>query len=56
MEQLKLGFSLGNSLLAENYSLILFNCSLTLLNNVFMLLCLKSKLVTSVNITGTKYV
>ena len=43
----------SDSLFAENHSLILINSSLTVLNNVFMLLCLKKNLVSSANIIGT---
>ena len=44
----------SNSLFAENHSLILIiNSSLTILNNVVMLLCPKNKLVSSANIIGT---
>ena len=41
----------SDSLFAENHSLILINSLLTVLNNVFMLLCSK-KLVSSANIIG----
>ena len=43
----------SDSLLAENHSLILINSSLTVLNNVFMLLCSKKKSVSPANIIGT---
>ena len=43
----------GDRFFPENYSLILVNSSLTVLNNMFMLLCSKKKLVSSVNIIGT---
>ena len=43
----------SDNLFAENHSLILINSSLTVLNNVFMLLSSKKKLVLSANIIGT---
>ena len=43
----------SDSLFAENQSSILINSSLTVLNNVFMLLRSKKKLVSSANIVGT---
>ena len=42
----------SDSVFAENHSLTLINLSLTVLNNVFMLLCLK-ELVSSAKIIGT---
>ena len=43
----------SDSLFAENHLLILINSSLTVLNNVFMLLCSKKELLSSANIIGT---
>ena len=43
----------SDSLFAENHSLTLINFSLTALNNVYMLMCPRKKLVSSVNIIGT---
>ena len=43
----------SDSLFAENQSSILINSSLTVLNNVFMLLRSKKNLVSSANIVGT---
>ena len=44
----------SDCLLAENHSLILISSSLFVLNNVFKLLRSKNKLVSSVNIIGTR--
>ena len=44
--------TLIDSMFAENHSLMLINSSLTVLNNVFMLLSSKNKFVSSANIIG----
>ena len=44
----------GDSLFAENHSLILINSSLSVLNKVVMLLCSKDKLALSANIIGSR--
>ena len=49
----KFCFSNIHSLFAKNHLFILINSLLTVLSNVLMLICLKSKLILSANIIGT---
>ena len=48
--------TLSDCLFAENHSLILINSLLTVLNNMFTLLCSKNKSVSPANIIGTSTV